>query len=232
MIRANTIRPDVGGGFYTAAEAARLLGMHSTQRILRWLSPTSSGEPAVITRTYAKLGREHELSFFDLLEVRFVEHFRSRHISLQSLRLAAKNARRELGVTHPFATSSVKFQSDRKQIFLETAEEAEDRVFLNLMTNQLAIYEFIEDSLARDLEFDVSGFAKAWKPAPGRAPDVIVSPVYAFGQPTVSARHLPTVTLFSSWEAEGGDYAAVANWHSVTTDDVRQAVEFELRPLH
>lgn len=232
MTSMSTMRPDVGGGFYTAAEAARLLGMQSTQRILRWLSPTPSGDAPVISRTYAKVGREHELSFLDLLEVRFVEHFRSRQISLQSLRLAAKNARRELGVSHPFATSSVKFQSDRKQIFLETAKEAEDRVFLNLMTNQLAIYEFIEDSLARDLEFDVSGFAKAWKPAPERAPDVIVSPVYAFGQPTVSARHLPTATLFSSWEAEGGDYAAVADWHRVTADDVRQAVEFELRPLH
>lgn len=223
---------DLNGGFYTVSEAVRLLGVDNAQRIVRWLQPTASGGEPIILRQYEKLGREHELSFLDLLEVRFVEHFRSQKISLQALRVAAKNARRELGVSHPFATSNVKFQTDRKQIFLETAKETGDTFFLNLMTNQIEIYELIEQFLARDLEFDVSGLARLWRPAPNVSPDVIISPVYAFGQPVISARRVPTSTLFRAWKAEDGALDTVAKWHAVTKAEVRQAVEFEMRIVH
>jgi uncharacterized protein (DUF433 family) len=231
MTQPQTSAPDLNGGFYTVAEAARLLGLDNSQRIVRWLTPPRGGGEPVIARTYERVSKQHELSFLDLLEVRFVEHFRQQKISLQSLRVAAQNARRELGVSHPFATFNVKFQTDRKHVFLRTAQQTGDTVFLNLMTNQLAMYEVMEDMLARDLEFDVSGLARLWRPAP-KTPDVIVSPVYAFGQPVISDRKVPTATLFRSWKAEDGNFDAVAEWFQVETGDVRQAVEFELRPLH
>jgi len=85
--------------------------------------------------------------------------------------------------------SSVKFQTDRKKIFLETARETEDKKLLDLMTNQLVIYEMIEQLLAKQLEFDVTGLARPWRPAPQFSPNVLVSPVYAFGQPVISSVH-------------------------------------------
>ncbi|WP_395649576.1 DUF433 domain-containing protein [Brevundimonas sp.] len=221
---------DLNGGFYTVSEAVRLIGTDA-QRVVRWFQPTPSGNEPIILREYQKLGREHELSFLDLLEVRFVEHFR-KHVSLQALRVAAKNARHELGVSHPFATSNVKFQTDKRQIFLESAKETGDTFLLNLMTNQIEIYEFMEQALARDLEFDVSGMARVWHPTPNTSPNVLVSPAFAFGQPVISDRHIPTATLFRTWKAEDGATEAVAEWHSVTTEDVRQAVLFEMRTLH
>jgi uncharacterized protein (DUF433 family) len=223
---------DANGGFYTVREAARLLKIDKPERIVRWLDPMASGAAPVVKRSYDKVGRLHELSFLDLMEIRFVDHFRAAEISLQSLRVAAKNARRELGVSHPFATSSVKFQSDRKQIFLDTAKETGDRLLLNLMTNQLAIYEFIEQSFEKGLEFDVSGLARRWRPAPETAPRVIVSPVYAFGQPVISDRYVPTATIVHTWRANDGDLGLVAEWHSISKSDAEQAIEFELRTLH
>jgi uncharacterized protein (DUF433 family) len=223
---------DLNGGFYTVSEAVRLLGLDNAQSVVRWFQSTPSGAEPVIHREYGKIGREHELSFLDLLEVRFVDHFRRQKISLQALRVAAKNAREALGVSHPFATSNVKFQTDRKQVFLETAKATGDRLFINLMTNQIEIYEFIEDFLARDLEFDITGLARAWKPAPNIAPDVIVSPAFAFGQPVISHRRVPTSTLFRAWKAEDGAIDVVSRWHRVTANDVKQAVEFEMRSVH
>lgn len=223
---------DLNGGFYTVSEAVRLLGLDNAQSVIRWFKPTPTGGEPVIRREYEKLGREHELSFLDLLEVRFVDHFRRQKISLQALRTAAKNAREALGVSHPFATSNVKFQTDRKEVFLETAKETGDRFFLNLMTNQIEIYEFIEDFLARDLEFDVGGLARSWRPAPNIAPDVVVSPAFAFGQPVISQRRVPTSTLFRAWKAEDGAIDTVSHWHNVSEDDVRQAVEFEFRTVN
>jgi uncharacterized protein (DUF433 family) len=217
----------LAGGFYTLSEAARLLRIENPKRLSRWLAPSEGREP-IIRRQYPKLAREHEIGFLDLLEIRFVEHFRRQKISLQSLRVAARNARRELKVAHPFATSNVKFQSDRREIFLETAKEIDDRVFLNLMTNQVEIYEVIEQTLARDLEFDVGGFAKLWRPAPDRCPTVEISPLYAFGRPVVQARKVPTIALFKMWRAEGGSYEAAADWFEVPNEQVREAVEFEV----
>ncbi len=224
--------PDVSGGFYTVAEAARLLGLENRQRIVRWFAPTPRGGEPIIMRDYRRIGKEHELSFLDLMEVRFVEHFRQVKISLQSLRVASKTAREELGVSHPFATSNVKFQTDRKAIFLETARETGDKELLNLMTKQSAIYDVIESSFARDLEFDVDGFARQWRPAPSLAPNVIVSPSLAFGRPVVGNRLVPTRALFQSWMANANDRDAVADWFEVTPEAVDEAVRFELRPLH
>ena len=62
------------GGFYTVAEAARLLRIDDKKRIYRWLS---DDEGAVVKRDYPPVGRSQELSFWDLFEVRFVETFRS-----------------------------------------------------------------------------------------------------------------------------------------------------------
>ncbi len=92
----------LAGGFYTVAEAARLLGLESPQRVTRWLS----GPEPVILRQYEKLDMQHEVGFLDLLEIRFIEHFRRRGISLQSLRRRAQNAHVALGMDHPFATSN------------------------------------------------------------------------------------------------------------------------------
>jgi hypothetical protein len=39
--------------------------------------------------------------------------------------------------------------ADRKEIFLHTAEETSDNFLLNLMTNQIGIYEALEQILAK-----------------------------------------------------------------------------------
>jgi uncharacterized protein (DUF433 family) len=126
----------------------------------------------------------------------------------------------------------VRFQTDRRAVFLETAKQTGDPQLLNLMTKQIGMYEVIEQSFARDLEFSVEGIARLWRPAPNTAPRVIVSPAYAFGHPVISARHVPTAALFEAWKANDQDAAAVADWFRISSDEVKEAAHFELRPLH
>ena len=223
---------DLNGGFYTIVEAARLLGMENGRKISRWIRPTQTGQNAVVLHDYPRLGRQQELSFFDLIEIKFVEHFRQAGVSVQSLRVASQNARERLGVCHPFATGNVKFQTDRKKVFLETAEETGDSELLDLMTRQVVMYEIIEQSFAADLEFDARGFAKVWRPATQVAPNVLVSPYFAFGRPVVSGRKLPTQMLFESWKAHEKRSDDVADWFDINVEDVNEAVRFELRQLH
>lgn len=220
----------LSGGFYTVTQAARLLGIESTRRIYGWLQGhPNSGAEAIIRRQYQPLAGAQELGFLDLLEVRFVEHFRKQKISLQSLRRAAKNARDVLKQDHPFATSNVKFLTDRKEVFLQTARETNDRYLLNLMTNQIEIYEALEQVLAKGIAFDqTTGIAERWQPQPHEFPSIVVDPRIAYGKPFVSGGRVPTDALYSLWKAEGGNVHAVADWFEVDRGEVQQAIEFEL----
>ena len=219
----------VAGGFYTVREAARLLHVDNPRRVRDWLTGHShSGAGPIIRAQYKRIGKTQELGFLDLMEVRFIEHFRRQRISLQSLRRAAINARKELKMEHPFATSDVKFMTDRKEIFLHAAQEENDSFLLNLMTNQIEIYEAYEHSLAKDLTFDPkSGVVRRWRPQASDFPNVLVDPRIAYGHPVIAPSNVPTSAVFNLWKAEK-DARAVASWFEISRDLADEAVQFEL----
>jgi uncharacterized protein (DUF433 family) len=224
--------PDpVAGGFYTVREAARLLRIDSSRRVRDWLTGHSHSDAGPIIRAqYKRIGQTQELGFLDLMEVRFIEHFRRQEISLQSLRKAAENARKELNLDHPFATSDVRFMTDRKEIFLHTAKEEGDTFLLNLMTNQIEIYEALEQALARDLTFDPqSGIARRWRPMPGDFPNVVVDPLIAYGQPVIEPSCVPTAALHEMWKAENKNVRAVAEWFEISGEQAEEAIYFEAK---
>jgi uncharacterized protein (DUF433 family) len=218
----------VAGGFYTAREAARLLNIPNSGVITHWLK-LSGKTAAVIQRQYQPIGRSQELGFLDLIEVRFVEHFRKRGYSLQSLRKAAEVARTELKTEHPFALYGASFIAERKNIFLRVAKEVSDTKLLNLVTKQYAMYDVLEEVLERGLTFDpTSGQAVRWFPKPAEFKHVVVDPTVAFGQPALDESRVSTDAILAAWEAEGGRYDVVAEWFEIGEALVREAVEFEL----
>jgi uncharacterized protein (DUF433 family) len=218
----------VAGGFYTASEAARLLGISNARVVADWLRGRSAKGPVVL-RQYQPIGSAQELGFLDLIEVRFIDHFRKRGYSLQSLRKAAEVARDELGTQHPFALYGVRFIGERKNLFLKVAKDIGDTKLLNLVTKQYAMYEVLEAVLEKGLTYDpTSGLATRWRPKEKEFPRVVVDPTMAYGQPALEAPRLPTAAIFDAWTAEGGDYAAIADWFEIDESLAREAVEFEL----
>lgn len=227
LIRAEA--DPLAGGFYTVREAARLLNIRNPQKITAWLKGRGGGGTPVIRRQYPPIERVQELGFWDLLEARFVNHFREQGVSLQALRKAAETARAEFNQDHPFATSNVKFLTDRREVFLKTAKDLKDAQLLNLVTKQFAMYEVLEEVLAKGVEFDpVSGLAARWTPKPKEFPEIVVDPLVAYGQPALDRVGVPTDVLYTAWRAEDGDLRKVADWYEVDEDLVRQAVEFEI----
>lgn len=222
--------PDqLAGGFYTVREAARLLNMQNSGVIAAWLKGRGRKGAPVIHRQYAPIGKTQELGFLDLIEVRFIEHFRRRDYSLQSLRKAAETAREELKCEHPFALYGAKFVAERKNIFLAVAKSEKDSKLLNLVTKQYAMYAVLEDVLSRGLSFDpTSGLTERWRPKEKEFPRVIVDPRIAYGQPVVESARVPTDAIFAMWNAESGNYKAVADWYEIDEALAKEAVEFEL----
>lgn len=223
-------RDPVAGGFYTVREAARLLNIPHVRRIAGWLKgyPGRAAKP-LISREYEPIADIVELSFWDLLEVRFIEHFRRQGVSARALRIAAQNAREILHHKHPFATSNIMFMMDRRDIFLTAAKAADDRSLLNLVTKQYEIYVVFENILARGITFSPSdGLAERWKPDPIKYSAIVVDPLRAYGQPVLEESGVPTSVIFETWKAENADLKAAAEWYEVDESLARQAVEFEL----
>jgi uncharacterized protein (DUF433 family) len=130
--------------------------------------------------------------------------------------------------TFRVALSKLKYLTDRRKIFGQVAEEENDKRTWDLATNQYEMWDAIEGVIANGVEFSPSTeLAKLWRPRPD-CPDVIIDPHVAFGRPAIGDRGVPTVVLFRQWRAEGGDAERVASWFPVTTEEVAQAVEFEL----
>lgn len=215
-------------GLYTVREAMRFLQIDSEAKVRRWLVGTDQ-TPAVIDRQYKFEKGIQEVGFYDLMEIRFIEYFRKKGISLQSIRKAASAARLALDTDHPFALSNVKFVTDRKRIFMQTAREENDIKLLTLTTGQYAMYDVFEKFLAVGVEFaPTTGLVKFWKPDPKTFPAVVLSPRIARGQPSIEHVGVPTSAIFSLWLAEGQNDEKVANWFNVTADHLQQAVQFEL----
>jgi len=219
-------------GFYTPKEAARLVEFSSTQKVYAWLKgwPRRKIGP-VLEREFKPIHGVEELSFLDLMEVRFVRYFRDHKVKWSTLHLAAREARKELDTSHPFASNKI-FRTDGNRIYLvdvlqRSAKEAEDETAIDLVTKQYQIYKVIEKSLVEGVKFDPeTHMADRWHPRPNRYPEILIDPLIAYGRP-VTPSGIPTEALYDAWLAESKNYEAVANWYEVSAREVRHAVGFQ-----
>lgn len=220
-------------GFYTVPEATRLIRLRSSRRIYGWLRgyPNRSVGP-LLDRDFTPIAGSEELSFLDLMEVRFVERFSREGVKVRSLRKAFRQLQKELKTKHPFAHQRVMLVADRadvfvKEVFRKSAEEFLDVRLRSLTTQNYVMYETIKQSLLPGLEFDpATQLTNLWHPIPDRFPDIVVNPKRAFGQP-VTVSGVPTGALFDAWKAEGGNVDTVADWYNLSAREVAYAVDFE-----
>lgn len=219
-------------GFYTVPEAARLIEVGSTQRIYGWLRGyhgRSAGP--ILVRDYSPIEDKQELSFIDLIEVRFIEHFRDHGVKMQALRVAAEELRKEFKTDHPFATSRVYLVADKADVFLgvmrKSAEETKDVALLSLTTKNFVMQEIIERCLVPGIVFDEKDFMpRRWAPRVARFPDIVIDPFVAYGQPA-GPSGIPTGTIRDAVAAEGDNMDEAAMWLNIPVSEVAQAIDFE-----
>src|SRR5688572_33370214 len=97
----------IGIGLYTVPEAARLTRI-AVPRIRRWLSGYRSragdrehAHAPLWQPEVPRLGSKVELSFRDLMELRFVHLFLEQGLSLQAIRSAIEKAVELFGIERP-----------------------------------------------------------------------------------------------------------------------------------
>jgi uncharacterized protein (DUF433 family)/DNA-binding transcriptional MerR regulator len=210
-------------GLYTVPMAARYL--HAGQHRLRaWINGyQDSGAPPIIHRQLPRVNGRTLLGFLDLIEARFIKHFRDLGLSPQSIRKFAEKLRARHNTDHPFATNKA-FRTDGKTIFMEIAKTDEDKKILNLLNDNFEMGDVIEASLFKSILY-ADDLAVRWHPSRDY-PRIVLDPKFAFGRSTIEGIWIPTDTLAAAADAEG-DIAAVAEDFEIDYSDVAQAVAYE-----
>ncbi len=219
-------------GVYTASDAARFAHL-DVQRLRRLLAGYSfrvkSGakrrSPPVFPR--ANTGTSAALTFDDLIELLYVKGFRDQGVSMQEIRKVHREARRELGGTHPFATKQ--FETDGRRIFRRFAHLGREHLEDARLKQQVERVVF--DPLMKSIDHDaITRDAMTYWPMGPETP-VMLDPRYAFGEPVVSRSHVPTRVLHQA--ARSSSRQTVARWYKVSLEEVDAAIAYEasLAPL-
>ncbi len=223
--RANVI--PLGIGYYTVPEASRLLKIQA-RNIIRWLAGYRYEErghtiemPALWSPELPGTQHHLELSFRDLIELRFVKGFLDAGLGLKTIRTCLEYARECVDDARPFSTR--RFRTDGRTIFLESAHRKGESELLDLRKHQYVIKDVIERTF-KDLDIEDDAVAR-WRPYRGKR-TIVIDPQRSFGQPIAARSGVPTVVLFDAVSAEGS-VERTAHLFGVTEAVVRDAVRFE-----
>ncbi|HEX8663853.1 MAG TPA: hypothetical protein VF744_07480 [Beijerinckiaceae bacterium] len=102
-----------------------------------------------------------ELSFRDLVELRFVKAFRDAGLGLAAIRACFERAVEEVRDERPFSTR--RFRTDGKTIFLDITRDVREGELIDLRRRQGVFRTMVEPSL-RDLEFEADAVAPVVSP--------------------------------------------------------------------
>ncbi|WP_377830324.1 hypothetical protein ACFKHW_17340 [Bradyrhizobium lupini] len=235
MVKSEQEADALSRGAYGASEALRLLNFSrasntrhvSRNTISRWLrgydfGPDREGHSEPLWQPdYQNDNDLVELSFRDLIELRFVKAFRDIGIGMPTIRACYERAADEVRDDRPFSTQ--RFRTDGKTIFLEITEGLLEPKLVDLRRRQNVFRTIVEPSL-KDLEFDASVVAR-WFPMGMQRKSVVIDPTRSFGRP-VTASGVPTEVLARAVEIEGTP-KKVAALYDVSLAEIRDAIAFE-----
>jgi len=206
----------LGLGLYSIPEAAHILGA-PVQRVRRWISP----EERLIHRALAP--EERTVTFLELMELHFINMFRSEGVSLQTIRRAAVAASRKFHAEYPFAVR--KFDTDGRTIFATLIRDAEDEEMVEDLKRGQYVFRQIMRPFFRRLEYRGTDEALRYWPLDikGR---VVLDPERQFGKPIDSETGIPTQTLYEAVKI-GQEPSDVATWFGVPRKAVAAAIKFE-----
>jgi len=232
----------LGRGIYGAAEALRLINFRRSDAMRRTLSERRKVSRHTIARWL--YGYEHgrtrseplwrpdyapteddaalEVSFRDLIELRFVKAFRDAGLSLQTIRECFSRAVEAVHDERPFST--LRFRTDGKTIFLKITRDIQEGEFVDLKRRQNVFYSFVEPSL-HDLEFDAD-IVTRWFPLGISRKTIVIDPGRAFGRPIVNDGGVPIETVFRAVKSEGSP-ERVAKLYELPIAAVRDAVSLQ-----
>jgi uncharacterized protein (DUF433 family) len=215
MLVNTTINFPTNIGSYTVMDAARLLKMKPA-KIKRWVKGYRD-YPPLWAATYPMDSKDIELSFKDLIELKFLNAFEKTGLTAKTIRSYYKAAQRFTKDERPFSTRLLK--TDSSKIYFDDGKET-----IELKSQQHNFTTIIEQSF-KDLILE-NNTVSAWHPLPD-SNVILIDPRRSFGRPILEASGVPTVVLFDCYKAEKNSLSKTAYFFDVSEEEVKKAIEFE-----
>lgn len=147
-------------------------------------------------------------------------------ISMQRIRRVYDAMTRAFELRHPFC-SRLLF-TDGKDVFLKSAESAEDSSFIEILSRQHYFKNVLEPFL-KHIDYDEAhGLAQRWH----IYSNVVIDPRVSFGKPVLEGSRISTYTIAREFLANNKDASFVANLYDISEAQVHSAFEFERSVKH
>jgi uncharacterized protein (DUF433 family) len=231
-------RIPMGVGFYSRAEAARLLKV-APNRLNRWVrgytyklrqeadSFVQRHKTPVVRAGLPTIDDVVALSFVELIELRVIKAFTDKGLPLQRVRLAAERAIELFQTLHPFASKRV--FTDGELVFAElgrsTRTDFPDVIELtkgkHLQIHSGVLLEGYLDEVSFSQE---TLLADKWWPLSKSFP-VVLDPKISFGAPVIEGTATRTDVIAGTARAMSAD--AAANLYQLQKKQVEAALQFE-----
>lgn len=207
-------------GIYTYSDASRLLGL--SKAVIRGLIngykyKDKPQKPVICKKTIQYENREY-LTFYDIIELKFISYFLSCGVKRKTIVEAYEKAKKELNKDYPFATH---FTTDSNYIYADNGF-----VFLGLHNDQFDFRSICLPTMMEGIEFK-DNLPVKWRPFNREIPEVSLDPLFKYGQPIIEHYHILTKTLYNAYIAENNNSKTVSEWFNIPLNLVNQAVAFE-----
>ncbi|WP_052703514.1 DUF433 domain-containing protein [Microbacterium sp. SA39] len=208
---------------YSYSDVDRLVGLH-TGTAKRWLDGYSRAG-----RFYEPILREsttgsEAVTWGEMVEARLLAEFRSRDVTVQSLRPAIEQLREEFG-RYPLALARPFLDVEGRELVRVVQERVGLGRSLQLVVvrNGQSILTAATERFSEAVQY-VAGAAGTIRPDP-RTPFVVMDPTRTFGQPAI--RNVRTEIIAGDYSA-GSSRDELADLYDLSLDQVDEALRFEL----
>jgi hypothetical protein len=209
-------------GVYGFPEAARLAQI-PVGNLSRWFRGRSDspGLKPVLKSDIPPVGKNHAVSFLDLIDLRVVGRFRARGISMHTIRRVYQILGEQLQSEHPFAHANLKVFG--KTVMQQVADEVGGEQLREVLTGQEAMPRILEKFLSDVTYSEDTKLAERWDIHRG----VVVDPLRNLGKPISTESGAGTHVLAHCYLANNGNADLVADLFHTSRRAVLDAVDFE-----
>lgn len=208
----------IGQGIYTAADAARILGMPYT-KAKYWFSYYAKNKlfDSVGFRYHFEVRDIIAVNFLTLIEMYVFYSLKEKKIKTRKIIEAHDAIAQKFNTPYPFAMKDLYVDGPRILFGSEADLITADKKL------QHTISEFLV-SACNKIDFDNHQIAKKYYPL-GSSKSVVVNPENQFGQPVIDGTNILTATLYDYYKG-GDDVEFIAKLYNLEVDKVRDAIEF------
>jgi len=212
---------ELGAGFYTAPEIARLLGFPRAKvsRYLKQYWDERLGSQ-IFNDTYSwQLNNQKTkaVNFYVLIELHTFFSLQELGVSTRKILEAREQISKETGLQYPFASSEL--MTDGKKILYRF----KDSLINADGTRQTNFEEILRDFLQK-VDFNGEKIVQRFFPS-GKDKKVVIDPHHQFGQPVILGTNLNTEVVFNMYQS-GESVKIISALYDITDREAWDAINF------